>query len=77
MEKTKALDSSFVSVLLTALFGEDVLKESSARGGKSNFNKTSHKALDANKLTFIKGFFLNKKNEFLKKLNLHIFYRSF
>lgn len=57
MAKSKTLDSSFVSSLLTAVFTDDVLKESSAGGGQSNFNKVSHKALDSVKLKFIKGIF--------------------
>lgn len=58
MNKTEGLDSHFVSVLLSSVFGDDVLKRSSAGGGKSNFNNVSHQALDARKLKFIKGCFL-------------------
>lgn len=61
MEKTVALDSKYISILLSAVYGDDVLKESSAGGKKSNYNDLSHKALDGKKLKFIKGitFFLS------------------
>lgn len=55
MGTRKNLDSKFVSVLLSAVFGDDVLKESSAGGHKSNFNNVSHPALDSKKLKFVKG----------------------
>lgn len=54
---TEALDSNFVSILLSAVFGDDVLKESSVEGKKSNLNNASHKALETKKLKFIKGSF--------------------
>lgn len=58
MENTVALDSKFVSTLLSAVFDDEVLKESSAGGHKSNYNDVVHKALDGKKLKFIKGIFL-------------------
>lgn len=61
MAKNKSFDSNFVSVLLSAVFGDDVLKQSSAGGGISNFNNVSHRAFDAGKLKFIKGNFLYLK----------------
>lgn len=57
MANAKALDSKFVSTLLSAVFGDDILKKSSAGGQKSNFNDVSHNALDCNKLKFVKGIF--------------------
>lgn len=69
MGKSKGSDSMFVSVLLSAVFGDEVLKESSAGGRQNNYTKTSHKALDANKLKFIKGkFIFNLKEAFDSKL---------
>lgn len=50
-------DSKFVSILLSAVFGDEILMGSSAGGRKSNYNNVSHKALDAIKLKFIKGCF--------------------
>lgn len=55
MMNVAALDSNFISILLSAVFDDDVLKESSAGGRKSNYNNVSHEALDPIKLSFIKG----------------------
>lgn len=63
MANTEALDSKFISLLLSAIFGDRILKDSSAGGRKSNFNDVSHKALNEKKLKFIKGIFL-----FIKEL---------
>lgn len=57
MIDSEALDSNFISILLTDVFGNDVLKMSSAGGKKSNYNNALHTALDETKLTFIKGCF--------------------
>lgn len=53
-ESTSA-DSKFVSFLLSALFIESVLKQSSYRGGASNFNQKCHLALDSTKLELMKS----------------------
>lgn len=68
MGKTQKSDSNFVSVLLSVIFGNDVLKKSSG-GGRSNYNQISHSALDSKKLKFIKGIFIFKfkNNEFYFK----------
>lgn len=55
MMNTTDFDSRFISILLSEVFGDSVLKESSAGGRRSNFNDISHNALDAIKLKFIKG----------------------
>lgn len=52
---TAATDSSFVSLLLGSVFTNDVLKQSSAGGRKSNYNGVSHNALERVKLKFIEG----------------------
>lgn len=48
-------DGNFISILLEATFGIDVLKVSSASGGVSNFNQRSHLPLDPVKLKFVEG----------------------
>lgn len=50
-----AFDSSFIGLALDTFFGIEVLKKSSAGGKVSNFNQTSHEALDPEVLTFLKG----------------------
>lgn len=55
MVNSEALDSNFISILLSDVFGNDMLKESSAGEGKSNYNNSSHKALEKEKLKFIKS----------------------
>lgn len=66
MKDMPAYDGSFVSYLLQCIFGANVLKNSSAKGGVSNFNGNSHEALDAVKLKFIEG---NPKRNILFSTN--------
>lgn len=67
----------FVSMLLSAVFGDDVLKESSAGGSKSNYNDVSHNALECNKLKFIKGIiFLFKWHIVQTSHTFHITYET-
>lgn len=77
-DKLEAFDSAFISILLSAVFGDDVLKVSSAGGRKSNFNSAKHQALDIDKLKFVKGtqFFNFKRVHILKKCVLQMFLRN-
>lgn len=55
MNKSATFDSTFVSYALSTIFGDVVLKVSSAGGRPSNYNSIRHNKLDENKLNFIRG----------------------
>lgn len=69
MKKMSAFDSNFVTTLATVVFGEEVLKMSSAGGRRSNYNKASHIPLDAAKLKFIEGEESHNGKEFIDTLS--------
>lgn len=55
MNKSAEFDSKYIGYLLSIVFGEDILKISSAHGTASNFNGARHVPLDAMKLAFVES----------------------
>lgn len=55
IDPSPTADAKFVSLLLCVLFKESVLKQSSYRGGASNFNQKRHSPLDSTKIEFMKS----------------------
>lgn len=57
MNKSEEFDSKYVGYFLTVVFGEYILKVSSAQGTTSNIN-IGYMALDPMKLALIEGMYL-------------------
>lgn len=55
MSKERAGDAGFIRFLLDALFTDSQLAKCSFGGTPSNFNKQQHRALDSEKMFYIKG----------------------
>lgn len=55
MSKSTEFDSMYVGYLLSVVFGDNVLKISSAKGTASNFNSVRHSPLDPIKLSIIES----------------------
>lgn len=57
MNKSAQFDAKFVSYILSVVFGDDVLRISSAKGSGSNFNGKRHMPLNAIKLSLVESMY--------------------
>lgn len=66
MNRSAEFDSKYVGCFLSIVFGDAILKVSSALGTASNFNDARHMPLDPIKLNFIEG--MNVKLSFMYEI---------
>lgn len=57
MNKSTEFDAKFVSYILAVVFGDDVLKISSAKGRGSNLNGKRHMPLNAIKMSLVESMY--------------------